>query len=119
VRFAARRGLLGAPTGGRHLQVLERLALDPRRSLYLVRFGSRALLLGASEEGLRALGEVPAESLGAGDMNGTEIKSSDQGPMANDDSREGVTPGDADAARGGRATGSKTFREVLRGERAS
>jgi flagellar biosynthetic protein FliO len=63
VRYAARRGMLGASTRGRHMTVLERVSLDPRRALHLVRVGDRVLVLGASEEGLRTLAELPASEL--------------------------------------------------------
>lgn len=46
LRWSAKAGL---GTGGRHLEVLERLALDHRRGLVLVRAGERVLLLGVGE----------------------------------------------------------------------
>jgi flagellar biogenesis protein FliO len=55
----ARRGLLGFAQGlGRgsgRLRVLERVALSPRRQLYLVQADSRVFLLGAGEAGPPAL----------------------------------------------------------------
>jgi len=55
----ARRGLLGFAKGlGRppsRLQVIERIALSPRRQLYLVQADSRVFLLGAGEAGPPAL----------------------------------------------------------------
>ncbi len=55
----ARRGWLGFGKGfGRgpsRLQVIERLALSPRRQLYLVQVDSRVFLLGAGEAGPPAL----------------------------------------------------------------
>jgi len=63
VRYAARRGMLGASARGRHMTVIERVALDPRRALHLVRVGDRVLVLGASEEGLRTLAELSATEL--------------------------------------------------------
>jgi flagellar biogenesis protein FliO len=55
----ARRGLFGfAPGLGRgvgRLRVLERVALSPRRQLYLVQADSRVFLLGAGEAGPPAL----------------------------------------------------------------
>ena len=47
LRWGARRGLgLGS---GRKIQVLERVALDPRRALYLVKVGEKVLLIGAGD----------------------------------------------------------------------
>ena len=63
VRAAARRGMLGAATRGAHMTVIERVSLDPRRALHLVRVGKRVLVLGASDEGLRTLAEIPADEL--------------------------------------------------------
>jgi flagellar biogenesis protein FliO len=48
--WLARRGLVGAAGGGR-LKLLERLALSPRRQLYLVQADSRTFLLGAADGG--------------------------------------------------------------------
>lgn len=64
VRYAAQRGLLGAQSRAKHLSVIDKIALDPRRSVHLVRVGNRVLVLGASDEGLRSLAELPAEELG-------------------------------------------------------
>ncbi|MFO0563536.1 MAG: flagellar biosynthetic protein FliO [Polyangiales bacterium] len=63
VRYAARRGMLGASAGGTHMTVIERVALDPRRALHLVRVGKRVLVVGASDEGLRTLAELAADEL--------------------------------------------------------
>ena len=52
--WLSRRGLIGAPMGSR-LQLLERLALSPRRQLYLVRADSRVFLLAAADGGPLAL----------------------------------------------------------------
>jgi flagellar biogenesis protein FliO len=40
------------------LELVGRLPLDARRAVYLVRVGKRVLILGASEGGLRKLGEA-------------------------------------------------------------
>lgn len=54
LRWAARRGLgVGAP--GARVQVLERIALDARRTLWLVRVGERVLLIGGGDDGPPAL----------------------------------------------------------------
>jgi flagellar biogenesis protein FliO len=70
VRYAAQRGLLGAQSRAKHLSVIDKIALDPRRSVHLVRVGRRVLVLGASDEGLRSLAELPAEELGLTDDGG-------------------------------------------------
>jgi flagellar biosynthetic protein FliO len=48
LRWGARRGLGLAGTGGA-VRVVERVVLDPRRMLYVVRVGDRLLLLGAGD----------------------------------------------------------------------
>ena len=48
LRWSAKRGFGMGPSGGR-LRVLERVPLDQRRALYLVRVGDRVLLVGAGE----------------------------------------------------------------------
>lgn len=48
LRWGARRGMgLGVSRG--RVRVLERVALDPRRALYLVRVGDKVLLIGAGD----------------------------------------------------------------------
>lgn len=49
--FLARRGGFGATRSGSRLKLLERLALGPRRALYLVQADSRVFLLGAGDAG--------------------------------------------------------------------
>lgn len=63
VRYAARRGMLGAPAHSRHMTVVERVALDARKALHLVRIGKRILVVGASDEGLRTLAELTVDEL--------------------------------------------------------
>jgi flagellar biogenesis protein FliO len=48
--WLSRRGLIGAPSGTR-LQLIERMALSPRRQLYLVRADSRVFLIAAADGG--------------------------------------------------------------------
>jgi flagellar biosynthetic protein FliO len=50
LRWGARRGLGMGALGGR-VRVLERIALEPRRALYVVKVGERVLLLGAGDGG--------------------------------------------------------------------
>ena len=61
VLYGARRVGVGRPVGPLHL--VGRLPLDGRRVVYLVRIGSTVYVLGASEAGLRKLGELPQDSL--------------------------------------------------------
>ena len=60
VSYAARRAGLGRALGP--VELLARLPLETRRSVYVVRVVDRVLIIGASEAGLVKLGEVPAES---------------------------------------------------------
>jgi flagellar protein FliO/FliZ len=65
VRFGARR--LWAPVGrGRGvLDVVARVPLEPRRSLYVVEVGGKTLLVGTSEMGLSVLSELDAAAVRA------------------------------------------------------
>jgi flagellar biogenesis protein FliO len=60
VSYAARRAGLGRALGA--IELLARLPLETRRSVYVVRVLDRVLIIGASEAGLVKLGELPAES---------------------------------------------------------
>jgi flagellar biogenesis protein FliO len=51
LKLLAARGLPLGRRAGANVEVLERVALEQRRSLYLVRAGSRVLLLGVGEGG--------------------------------------------------------------------
>jgi flagellar protein FliO/FliZ len=57
VLYGARRLGVGRPLGP--LEMLGRLPLEPRRSIYLVRVADRVLIIGASEAGLTRLGQLP------------------------------------------------------------
>jgi flagellar biosynthetic protein FliO len=59
-RLNAKR-LLGGK--GRHLQVIETVALAPKRSLALVRLGGQVLVLGVGEHDISQLAQLPAEVL--------------------------------------------------------
>src|SRR3990172_2037911 len=67
----------------RSLQIVETRSLGPSRALYLVRLGSRAVLIGATSERINALMEIddPAqlESLFAGD--GTPVRRAGRGVL--------------------------------------
>lgn len=63
LRWTAGRGL-GALGGGQRVEVLERTHLDARRTLYLVKIGERAFLVGAGEGGAPSLlAEIPVKDL--------------------------------------------------------
>jgi flagellar protein FliO/FliZ len=57
VLYGARRLGVGRPLGP--LELLGRLPLEPRRTIYLVRVADRVLIIGASEAGLTRLGQLP------------------------------------------------------------
>jgi flagellar biogenesis protein FliO len=58
-RLWKKHGPLGRPgLPGEALEVLGRRILDPRQSIYLVRLGSRILVLGATPAGLSTLSEI-------------------------------------------------------------
>jgi len=61
VRFGARR--MWAPRGGGILDVIARVPLEPRRSLYVVDVGGKVLLVGTSEMGLSVLSELDREAM--------------------------------------------------------
>lgn len=63
LRYAAKRGLLARPTQSKHLTILDRIALDARRSVVVVKVGSKALVLGVSDEGIRTLSEIDPATL--------------------------------------------------------
>jgi flagellar protein FliO/FliZ len=56
----ARRGGLGVGTRGGRMEVLERLPLDPRRAVHLVRVGDRVLVIGTGEGAPSLLTELDA-----------------------------------------------------------
>lgn len=62
VRFGRRAG----PRSAGPLELVARLHLEGRRVVYLVRAGSRYLVVGGSEAGLTRLGDLEASALGDG-----------------------------------------------------
>jgi len=62
LRWAAKRGYGVGKRGGR-MEVLERLPLDPRRSLHLVRVGDKALVIGTGDGAPTVLSEMPLDEL--------------------------------------------------------
>jgi len=68
LRFWLARAAWGARRAARRagpgrLETLDRLALSPGHTLYLVRVGSRAVLIGAHPGGCQVLETLPAETL--------------------------------------------------------
>ena len=66
--FGARwllRRLYGPGAGGGRIRVLERVPLEPRRTLYVVEAGEKLLLVGATEHEIRVLGEFTRDELPA------------------------------------------------------
>ena len=60
------RRFLGAPRGDAGvLDVIARVSLEPRRSLYVVEVAGKTLLVGTSEMGLSVLSELDAKQLPA------------------------------------------------------
>jgi flagellar biogenesis protein FliO len=64
VSLAARRAGLGRALGP--IELLARLPLEQRRSVYVVRVVDRLLIIGCSEAGLVKLGELPKGALPEG-----------------------------------------------------
>ncbi|MGH7435929.1 MAG: flagellar biosynthetic protein FliO [Polyangiaceae bacterium] len=64
VLWAARRAGVGRATGP--VELVGRLPLEARRSIYLVRVGEIVLVVGAGEGGFTKLAEVPASTLETG-----------------------------------------------------
>lgn len=68
LRWSAKAGF-GIGARGEHLEVIERLALDHRRSVVVVRVGQRMMLLGVGENAAPTLlaelqpGEIPREAM--------------------------------------------------------
>ncbi len=61
VLWAARRAGVGRHSGP--IELLGRLPLEARRSIYLVKVGEVVFVIGAGEGGFTKLGEVPASGL--------------------------------------------------------
>jgi flagellar biogenesis protein FliO len=59
--YAARRAGVGQAVGP--VELLARLPLEARRSVYVVRIVDQVLILGASEAGLEKLGELSRDAL--------------------------------------------------------
>jgi flagellar biosynthetic protein FliO len=61
VRFGVRR--MWGPRGGGVLDIIARVPLEPRRSLYVVEVGGKVLLVGTSEMGLNVLSELDRDAV--------------------------------------------------------
>src|SRR5579872_5880667 len=68
VRFAARFMTTGRARGARVLDVVARMPLEPRRSLYVVEVAGKTLLVGTSEMGLSVLSELDGAAVRASDV---------------------------------------------------
>ena len=62
LRYGVKR-LYSAGRKGARMRVIEHLPLEPRRSVYLVQLGSRYLLLGTGEAGVRFLTDVDRDDV--------------------------------------------------------
>lgn len=94
VRFGRRPGRRRAGP----LEVLDRLHLEGRRVVYLVRAGERLLVVGGSEAGLTRLGELDATTLPSDVL---------QRPIADGGTGHGSQPGECPETSGGPEAGSE------------
>jgi flagellar protein FliO/FliZ len=95
LRYVQRRGFGRARGAGSAVEVLARVPLEPRKSLYVVRAAGRVLLIGTGEGGAPALiAELPSGSEGQG---------ADAGPAPESDSAAGAGS-ESGAAPEGRST---------------
>ncbi len=74
LRWASRRGV--GVSRARNVRVLERVMLDARRSVYLVKVGPRVLLLGGGDQALSVLAELKPDEI---DVAIDAVKSSEPG----------------------------------------
>ncbi|MEZ4366970.1 MAG: flagellar biosynthetic protein FliO [Kofleriaceae bacterium] len=65
VRLSRRLGVAGRAAPRELLDVVARVPLEPRRSLYVVEVAGKALLIGTSEMGLSTLAELEPEQVRA------------------------------------------------------
>jgi flagellar protein FliO/FliZ len=56
--LAGRRGLMLGKSRSGHLAIVDRLPLEPRRGIYIVRAGSQYYVLASSERGIQTIGEL-------------------------------------------------------------
>lgn len=74
---ALRRVTAGKTGPGHHLELLQRCPLSPRQTLWLVRAGSRVLVLGATDHRIDTLAELDPAELDSVDLN--QVPSGEQG----------------------------------------
>ena len=86
------------------LEVLDRLHLEGRRVVYLVRAGERVLVVGGSEAGLTPLGELDASSLPSGALQRASVGSDGSSQ------EEGSCPPEDCVERGSRVAGGALSR---------
>ena len=72
LRWGARRGLGGSGRGT--MTVLDRVALDARHTVTLVRIGKRVLVLGTSEQSVTLLTEMREDELASPESAKTEAE---------------------------------------------
>jgi flagellar protein FliO/FliZ len=65
IRIAGRLFATGRARGAGVLDIVARMPLEPRRSLYVVDVAGKTLLVGTSETGLALLSELDAEAVHA------------------------------------------------------
>ncbi len=121
LRWMARRGY-GAAGGVRNLRVIERVALDARKSMYIVEAGSRVFLVGASDQSVHTLAELSRDDLaalpprdGQGASTGTSHRAASfasvlarirrSGPVARAEPEETAAPGGVADASPAETTG--------------
>jgi flagellar biogenesis protein FliO len=73
VRLVGRLLATGRVRGAHLLDVVARLSLEPRRSLYVVEVAGKALLIGTSEMGLSVLTELDREQVRPGRIERTSF----------------------------------------------
>jgi flagellar protein FliO/FliZ len=61
IRLLKRFG--GAPASGNLVEIIDRVALDQRKGLYVIKVTGRYLLLGTSENGVQLIGELDADAV--------------------------------------------------------
>jgi flagellar biogenesis protein FliO len=73
VRLVGRLLATGRARGAQLLDVVARMPLEPRRSLYVVEVAGKALLIGTSEMGLSVLSELDREQVRPGRVERTSF----------------------------------------------
>ena len=86
-RWLNGRGLPGR--GKSHIQVIDRVQLEPRRSLYLVKLGGQVYFLGSSETGVQLLREQPIDTA---DLDGLDTEDLPKLSEPHDTPRSTPTP---------------------------